>query len=474
MAMHRRVRLALPGLHAQTVAMDPAVVRGDRVLIADGIRSATIHIDRGRITRIGDVNEPLAPSIDVIEAGELVVMPGLVDTHVHVNEPGRTDWEGFETATRAAAAGGVTTLLDMPLNSIPATTSVAALHAKAAAATGKTWVDVGFIGGVVPGNTAALVDLAHAGVLAFKCFLVPSGVPEFERVTGADLHDAMPTLAALGLPLMVHAELPDVIEAAALDATAGDPTKYANYRASRPPAAEHEAIALVTLMAQAGGPHIHIVHVSSAESAAMIGAARRRGVQISGESCPHYLYFVAEEVPDGATEYKCAPPIRGAADRDGLWAALAAGDLGMIVSDHSPCPPIMKRRDVGDFFVAWGGIASLQLGASVAWTAMRERALPLERLSDWMSTTPARLVRLGERKGRIAAGYDADLVLFDPDGEFTVRADALLHRHPLTPYLGARLRGVVEATYVRGALAFDRRTGPAAAPVGRLLLPTHS
>jgi allantoinase len=259
-----------------------------------------------------------------------------------------------------------------------------------------------------------------------------------------------------------------------LDAAAGDPTKYASYQASRPPAAEHEAIALVTRMAEAAGARVHIVHVSSAESAAMIAAARRRGVGISGESCPHYLHFDAAAIPDGATEYKCAPPIRGAVDRDGLWAALAAGDLDMIVSDHSPCPPILKRRDAGDFFVAWGGIASLQLGASVVWTTMRERGVPIERLSQWMSAAPARLVRLGQRKGRIAEGFDADLVLFDPDGEFTVRAESLLHRHPLTPYLGAGLRGTVEATYVRGALAYDRRNGPAATPTGALLLPPNS
>jgi allantoinase len=299
-------------------------------------------------------------------------------------------------------------------------------------------------------------------------------VPEFEGVKTEDLHQAMPVIAELGLPLMVHAELPDVIEVATLDATAGDPTKYATYRASRPPASEHEAIALVTRLAEVTAAHVHIVHVSSAASATMITAARRRGVHISGESCPHYLHFDADEIPDGATEYKCAPPIRGADDRDGLWASLVAGDLAMIVSDHSPCPPIMKRRDAGDFFVAWGGIASLQLGASVVWTGMRARHLPIERLSEWMSAAPAGLVRLGERKGRIAAGYDADLVLFDPDGELTVRAGELLHRHPLTPYLGARLRGTVEATYVRGTLAFDRRTGPAATPTGQLLLPPDS
>jgi allantoinase len=432
-----------------------------------------IHIEHGRIARVGPVDESPNDAA-IVDAGDLVVMPGLVDTHVHVNEPGRAEWEGFETATRAAAAGGVTTLLDMPLNSIPATTSVAALHEKARAARGRTWVDVGFIGGVVPGNAAALGALAQAGVLAFKCFLVPSGVPEFAHVTEPDLREAMPVLAGLGLPLMVHAELPNVIETATLDATAGDPTKYATYLASRPAAAEHEAVALVIEMATVTGARVHIVHVSSAQTAAMVRSARSRGVPISAETCAHYLWFDAAEIPDGATEFKCAPPIRGAAEREGLWRALASGDLSMVVSDHSPCPPILKRRDVGDFFVAWGGIASLQLGSAVVWTAMRERRLEIERLVNWMSAAPARLAGLEGRKGRIAPGYDADLVLFDPDEELTVRADMLLHRHALTPYLGERLNGTVRATYVRGELAYDRRTGPATTPPGQLLLPAHS
>jgi allantoinase len=439
----------------------------------DGVRPAAIHIERGRIVRVGDMHET-APGAAVVDAGDLVVMPGLVDTHVHVNEPGRTDWEGFETATRAAAAGGVTTLLDMPLNAIPATTTVAALHEKMRAAEGKVWVDVGFIGGVVPGNTAALGDLARAGVLAFKCFLVPSGVPEFAHVTEPDLREAAPILAELGVPLMVHAELPEVIEAATIEATAGDPTSYATYLASRPAAAEHEAVALVIEIAEVTGVHAHIVHVSSARTAAMVRGARENGIRLTAETCPHYLWFDAAEIPDGATEYKCAPPIRGGDDRTGLWQALADGDLSMIVSDHSPCPPILKRRDVGDFFVAWGGIASLQLGGAVVWTAMRDLGLPLESLVEWMSAAPARLVGLDRRKGRIDAGFDADLVFFDPDGELTVRADTLLHRHPVTPYLGARLRGTVERTYVRGALAYDRRSGPVATPHGELLLQPHS
>jgi allantoinase len=449
-----------------------AVVRGTRIVTPEGIKPATIYIEHGRIARVGGVDDA-ARSDNVVDAGDLVVMPGFVDTHVHVNEPGRTDWEGFETATRAAAAGGVTTLLDMPLNSIPATTSVTALHEKVRAARGRTWVDVGFIGGVVPGNASALGDLAREGVRAFKCFLVPSGVPEFHHVTQPDLREALPILAELGLPLMVHAELPEVIEAATLEAAAGDPVKYATYLASRPPAAEHEAVALVVELAELTGARVHIVHVSSARTARMVNAARARGVRITAETCPHYLWFDADEIPDGATEYKCAPPIRRADDRDGLWSALSSGELHMVVSDHSPCPPILKRRDVGDFFVAWGGIASLQLGSSVVWTAMRERGLPIERLVEWMSAAPAMLAGLGSRKGAIAPGYDADLVLFDPGGELTVRGDMLLHRHPVTPYLGAALRGTVEATYVRGVPAFDRRTGPARTPPGDLLLQSH-
>jgi allantoinase len=451
----------------------PRVVRGSRVVTPQGLRPASIHIADGRIVHVGRVDGPAAETGQVIDAGDLVVLPGLVDTHVHVNEPGRTEWEGFETATRAAAAGGVTTLLDMPLNSIPATTSVAALHAKVASAEGKTWVDVGFIGGVVPGNVAALGALAKAGVLAFKCFLVPSGVAEFAHVTDADLRAAMPVLAELDALLMVHAEVPVPIEVATLEAAAGDPTSYATYLASRPPAAEHEAVALVLQHAEVSGGRVHIVHVSSAESVPLIAHARRRGVLVSGETCPHYLFFDGGLIPNGATEFKCAPPIRSAVDRDGLWRALQAGDLEMIVSDHSPCPPIMKHRDAGDFFVAWGGIASIQLGASIVWTVMCERGIPIEHLAGWMSEAPARLVGLGLRKGRIAPDYDADLVLFDPDAKHIVTADGLLHRHRITPYLGARLRGVVEATYVRGVLAYDRTTGPAATPPGQLLLATH-
>ena len=445
-------------------------VSGTRVATPEGVRPASVFIEHGRITRLGSPDEVATGSDGVLDAGDVVVLPGLVDTHVHINEPGRTEWEGFETATRAAAAGGVTTLLDMPLNSIPATTSATALAEKIAAATGKTWVDVGFIGGVVPDNSATLGGLARRGVLAFKCFMVPSGVAEFAHVTEHDLREALPEIARLGRPLMVHAESPEVIEAATLEAAAGDPTSYATYLASRPPAAEHEAVATVLQLAAKFGAKVHIVHVSSPRSARLVADARASGVRASAETCPHYLFFEAADIPAGATEFKCAPPIRSGSDRDGLWAALESGALSMIVSDHSPCPPSMKRRDVGDFFVAWGGVASVQLGVSVIWTAMRERGIAIDRLAQWMCAAPARLVGLGERKGRIAPGFDADLVLFDPDRMWKVEADALLHRHPITPYLDRQLHGAVEATYVRGTLAYDRATGPVETPTGQFLL----
>ena len=450
-------------------ASTPRIVRGRRIVTPEGVRPGAIHIEHGRITRItGDGDTP--PGAVVVDAGDLLIMPGLVDTHVHMNEPGRTEWEGVATATRAAAAGGVTTVLDMPLNSIPATVTRDALAAKTEAAHERSWTDTGFIGGVVPGNTSDLRGLHRAGVLAFKCFLVPSGVPEFEHVSEADLTEAMTELAALDALLMVHAEHPEIISASSRD-VAGDARSYATYLASRPPQAEAEAVALVIRLCEATGARAHIVHVSSAASLPLIADARARGVRISAETCPHYLVLDASSIADGATEFKCAPPIRGRDDREALWAALESGGLDMIVSDHSPCLPSMKQRDSGDFFAAWGGIASLQLGLSIVWTAMRERGLPMERLVRWMCEAPANLVGLEGSKGRLTPGCDADLVLFDPDAAWTVDGARLFHRHPVTPYHGMRLVGRVESTYLRGRLAYDRQAGPAALPFGRLLIP---
>jgi len=389
----------------------------------------------------------------LVDTGDLLVMPGIVDTHVHVNEPGRTNWEGFESATRAAAAGGVTTLLDMPLNSIPATTTVKSLEVKRAAAAGKAAVNVEFIGGVVPGNTGELEGLRDAGVLAFKCFLSPSGVEEFPHVTERDLSKAFPVLARLGLPLMVHAEDPALLLAA------GSSTSYADYLASRPVQAEHSAIELlVGLMSRCPTP-VHIVHLSSATSLDLVRAARKRGLPLTVETCPHYLTFAAEEIPAGATEYKCAPPIRSAEERDALWKAVLAGDIDLIASDHSPCPPNMKRTH-GDFFSAWGGIASLQLSLSAVWTGARARGCEPGRIAEWMSAAPARLAGLHGRKGALAEGFDADIVAWDPEATFAVDPARLFHRHPVTPYAGRDLYGVVRATYVGGRQVFgdDPRT----------------
>jgi allantoinase len=424
------------------------VIRGDRVATPEGVRAASIHISQGRILRLGGFDEDPGSS-PVIEARDSLVMAGLVDSHVHVNEPGRADWEGFETATRSAAAGGITTLLDMPLNSIPATTSVAALELKRVAAEGKTVVSVEFIGGVVPGNIAELEPLRDAGVRAFKCFLTPSGVDEFQNVTEGDLREAFPVLAKLGLPLMVHAEDPAEIR----DAPSGGSRIYSEYLASRPVAAERAAIAMLIRLMEECPTRVHIVHLSSASSLELVRAARSKGLPLTVETCPHYLSFAAEEIPDGACQYKCAPPIRSSAERDALWDALIAGDIDLVASDHSPCPPGMKDTD-GDFFAAWGGIASLQLSLSAVWTGARARGIAPERIAEWMSEGPARLAGLSDRKGKLVAGYDADVVIWNPDASFTVDTAKLLHRHKLTPYAGRELFGEVLATYVGGRRVF--------------------
>lgn len=438
-------------------------LRSRRVLTPEGVRAALIEVRDGRIVALHAHDAPPA-ALAIIDVGDDVVMPGLVDTHVHVNEPGRTAWEGFASATRAAAAGGVTTLLDMPLNSIPATVSRAGFASKQSAAQGQCHVDVGFLGGVVPGREREIAGLADAGVLGFKCFLSPSGVDEFPCVGESELAAALPGIARLGAVLMAHAESPAVLAAAPAPLAT---RHYAEYAASRPAAAETAAIALFLRLAQAHGARVHVVHVSSAESLPLIAAARANGVRVTAETCPHYLHFAAGDVPEGATEYKCAPPIRSAADRNALWAALADGTLDLVVSDHSPCPPAMKQRESGDFMAAWGGIASLQLGLPVVWSGMRTRGLPIERLAHWMCEAPARLAGLS-RKGRLAPGADADLVVWSPERTFTVRGSALHHRHPLTPYEGATLHGVVQASYLRGERVYDAQSGVREG-LGRLL-----
>ena len=424
------------------------MIRGRRVITPDGTRAASIHISDGRITRVAHYDDT-GDSSDVHEAGDAVVMPGIVDTHVHVNEPGRTEWEGFETATQAAAAGGVTTILDMPLNSIPATTTVEALETKRNSARGKSLVNVEFIGGVVPGNAREIEPLARAGVRAFKCFLTPSGVDEFPNVTEPDLREAFPLLARTGLPLMVHAEDP-----ACLVEPQNVSRRYSDYLASRPVEAEHRAIEMIVKLMEWCPMPVHIVHLSSATSLDIIRRAKGRGLPLTVETCPHYLTFTAEEISDGATEYKCAPPIRSASEREALWNALINGDIDLIASDHSPCPPSMKESD-GNFFGCWGGIASLELTLSAAWTGAEARGVAVEKIVDWMCAAPARLAGLADRKGAVAAGYDADIIAWDPDESWIVDPRSLHHRHPVTPYAGRELRGVVRTTFVGGRLAFS-------------------
>jgi allantoinase len=425
------------------------VVRSRRVVLPGGMRPASILIRDGRIVDVRDYADRPAGARE-LNAGDLVVMPALVDTHVHINDPGRADWEGFEHATRAAAAGGVTTLVDMPLNSVPPTIDVQGLEAKRSAAAGRCHVDVGFWGGVVPGNSAALEPLARAGVLGFKCFLSPSGVEEFSHVAEQDLREALPILARLGLPLLAHAEWP-----ALLGEPSGDPTRYATWLDSRPPASELAAIEVLVRLAGEFGARVHIVHLASAGALPSLRAARGAGLGISVETCPHYLSFAAEEIPAGATAFKCAPPIRERDHRERLWKALGDGDIDLIATDHSPAPPDMKRQEAGDFAGAWGGIASLQLGLAAVWTAASARGVPIEALAGWLSRAPAQLAGLGTVKGALKAGHDADLVIWDPEATAVVDAARLYHRHPITPYDGLQLRGVVRTTILRGEVVFD-------------------
>ena len=427
--------------------MQASVVRSRRVVLPDGVQPASIHIAGGKIVRVGEWAD--APS-DVIDYGELAILPGIVDTHVHLNEPGRTEWEGFATATTAAAIGGVTTLVDMPLNSIPPTTTREGFAAKRAAAKGQCAVDVGFWGGVVPGNQRELAGMVADGVRGFKCFLVDSGVAEFGFVGETELAPAMQILAGLDVPLLAHAEVAGPIDAVAAELVGADPHLYATYLASRPPAAEEQAIQMMIRLCRATNARTHIVHHSAATAIPLLRAARAEGLKFSAETCPHYLHFTAETIPDGATPFKCAPPIRDAANREALWAALAEGVLSLVASDHSPCSPALKAMEAGDFVSAWGGVSGLQLALSVVWTEAVRRGHTLHDLVKWMCEGPTRLAGFEGLKGRIAAGHDADLVVFADSEIQVVAGKDIHHKHKVTPYLGETLRGVVHATYLRG------------------------
>jgi len=439
------------------------VFRSTRVLTAQGLAPAALVVEGERIAAVSDWSGvwSAAPSGAILrDFGNAVLLPGLVDSHVHINEPGRTEWEGFSTATQAAASGGVTTLVDMPLNCVPETTSVEALEAKRSAAGSKAWVDWAAWGGVVRGNADSLPALTAAGVPGFKCFLIHSGIDGFAWVDEPELRLALAHLKGTGLPLLAHAEVVGPVNDAtdALNAAGADWHKYSTYLASRPDAAEVEAIALLIRLAEEFTTPIHIVHLASARALPILTAARTRGVPITVETCVQYLWFAGEEIPDGATEYKCAPPIRSKENREALWTALDEGLIDMVTTDHSPCPPAMKRREEGRWDLAWGGIASLGLALPVMTTALARRGVDLnaamERIAAWMAAATARLAGLSGKKGTLVPGADADFVVYDPDAAWIVSAEHLHFRHKLSPYLGAKLQGRVLETWMRGEQIF--------------------
>ena len=426
-----------------------------RIVGPEGVRPGAVLVRDGKIEGIVGVDE-IPSSATVHDFGDAAILPGLVDSHVHINDPGRSEWEGFETGTRAAAAGGYTTLVDMPLNCLPATSTVAALAGKRKAAQQRCRVDWLAWGGVVSDNQRDIEALASAGVAGFKCFLVHPGIDGFTMVTEAQLRAALPHVARTGLPLLVHAELPGPVDKATRDLQSqnADWNLYATYLQSRPPEAELAAIRLLLSLCREFKFRLHIVHLSASEALSQLRAAREEGLPVSVETCPHYLHFCAEEIGDGATLCKCAPPIRSRDNREKLWQGLRDGIIDLVASDHSPCPPAMKKLEEGNFGTAWGGIASLSVALPVMWTEASKRGFTLTDIARWMGAAPARLAGCNARKGEIAKGFDADLVIFEPETEFTVTEDRLYHRYPISPYMGKKLRGTVKATYLRGELVF--------------------
>jgi allantoinase len=424
-----------------------------RVVTPHGIKAAAVLVEDGRILDVVPPDQ-LPAQLSVRDFGDAVILPGLVDSHVHINEPGRTEWEGFRTATRAAAAGGYTLLADMPLNCLPATTTVAALEAKRKAATGQCHVDWIAWGGVVSDNQEHIGGLAAAGVPGFKCFLIHPGIDGFTMVTERELRAALPHLARTGLPLLVHAELPGPVDAATQRLAGADWSKYATYRQSRPDEAELSAIQLMISLCREYDFRAHIVHLATSQALEILRAAKSEGLPVSVETCPHYLHFASEKIPDGQTLFKCAPPVRSWENRERLWQGLREGVIDLVATDHSPCPPEMKRLDERSFRTAWGGISSLSLALAVMWTEASGRGFTLADIARWMAEGPARLAGCESRKGRIAKDFDADFVVFEPEAEFTATEDHLFYRHRVSPYLGERLRGVVKATYLRGKCVF--------------------
>jgi allantoinase len=445
--------------------MDLRAFTSQRVVLPKMVGPFALIVDGERIAKVLR-REELGSAVPVTDFGDWVILPGLVDSHVHINEPGRTDWEGFLTATRAAAAGGYTMVVDMPLNCMPPTTTVKALTAKRFAARNQCYVDWGAWGGVVSNNQEGIEELAAAGVLGFKCFLIHPGIEEFAMVTESELRAALPHVRKSGLPLLVHAELPGPIRAAAEGLENADWRRYETFLRSRPDEAELAAIDLLLKLCEEFRCHVHIVHLSTCQGLERIREAKARGLFVTVETCPHYLHLVSEEVRDGLTQFKCAPPIRSRENREALWRGLQEGVLDLVATDHSPCPPAMKRMVEGDFRAAWGGISSLSLSLSVMWTEASGRGFALSDLASWMAEGPARLAGCGEKKGRLAVDCDADFVVFDPEAEWAVTEAQLHYRHAVSPYLGERLRGRVLLTFLRGQCVFQKGEFPSG-PGGR-------
>ncbi len=426
------------------------ILYSEKVFIENKFQAATIFIKKNKIVQIENSRVNLPELVDV---GKQMILPGIIDAHVHINEPGRTDWEGFETATKAAIAGGTTTVVDMPLNSSPVTTTKESFDKKLVASQGKLYANCGFWGGVVPSNAADLTEILESGVLGIKAFLTHSGIDEFPNVTREDLEKAMPQIAAYNLPLLVHCELESPTPA--IEQLKANPRSYTAYLASRPKSWENEAIVMMIELCRRYNCKTHIVHVSSGEALEKIANAKAEGLPLTAETCPQYLFFNAENIEDGDTRFKCAPPIREAANNEELWKALSNGVLDFITTDHSPAPSKIKEIDTGNFYKAWGGIAGLQFLLSSIWTKARERNIPLEKIIPMLTTKPAGLAGLDSYKGEISEGYDADLVVFDPDVSFEVKQENILHKHKVTPYIGQSLYGKVLQTYINGKLAFE-------------------
>lgn len=441
-------------------------IKSKRILTDNGFIDGYILVKDGKVLEITTSEQ--VPNCLVDDVGNLVVMPGIVDCHVHINEPGRTDWEGFETATKAAAAGGITTLVDMPLNCSPVTTTKKALNTKLDAVRGKLWVDCGFWGGIIPNNIDELEPLLQAGVMGCKVFLIDSGIDEFPNVVESDLREAMPILKKYNVPLLVHAEM---------ESTPGEtnnynnPTSYQAFLDSRPKSLEDNAINLVIDLCRENQCKTHIVHLSSADSLENIRKIKDEGLPFSVETCPHYLTFSSEEISDGDTRFKCCPPIREKSNNEKLWEGVQNGTIDFIVSDHSPCTANLKLMETGDIEKAWGGISGLQFSLSLIWTEAQKRGISIQELSKLMSEKTAEFIGMSQTKGKIAKGYDADFVIWNPEEKFTIDESIIQHKNKVTPYLNKELNGVVEETYLRGKKVYEKGNF-LDKPLGEFLLKT--